>query len=150
MRCENCLRIIEDGLIISIQEDPQGSLIIKCPHCKSFESYLISNIPKQKTPDEYQRRKFAYFKNPRWKEYGAYNFATFVNNINACIPVQQRRQITSDKPIPIQCSTPGCGFIHMSNKLCPKCNPESNEPVDHNKVRFDIQGLISSMSARNK
>ena len=51
MRCTNCLQTINNGLLISISEHPQGALRITCDKCGFAEAYLVVQIPKQKTVD---------------------------------------------------------------------------------------------------
>lgn len=51
MRCNNCLQVLNDEpLVIYIFEHPQGSLRVSCKNCGWSETYLVSAIPKTKTP----------------------------------------------------------------------------------------------------
>lgn len=73
-------------------------------------------------PDEYRRRRDIYFSQERWAEYGAYNFATFVNNIN-------KFYVPQKKVVRIKKYCYKCTSEHFDGEPCRELPPAQPEKM---------------------
>ena len=99
-------------------------------------------------PDEYVARKKAFFEDGRWWEYGRWGFATFVNNINKCVPKPgiKRKRFRECEYCHEEMPENDYYTKHLTEGGCPKYRPASKETV--HKAVEEIKRLADNMTTK--
>ena len=107
--------------------------LINWPKEVKFANILIEmSIP----PDEYMERKRIFFSDKKWWEYGQWGFATFVNNINKCVPQPRVRPVRARESQAISRTIDSMEIVCVEHKVrhnvfqvCPACQEESEREL---------------------